>query len=57
MVNFIKKLRIKNALKQTKTKAEKLVSSREQSNEAKTLLYTHKKRKPKHHAKVAIKKD
>ncbi|MFA5763553.1 MAG: hypothetical protein WC915_01955 [archaeon] len=57
MIDFIRKLKIKFALNMSRTKKEKNLNARNQADRAKTLLHTHKNRKPKHHAKVAIKKD
>ena len=57
MVDFIRKLKIHFALNESKSKSEKKSNARKYANKTKTLLHTHKKRNPIHHAKVAIKKN
>jgi len=54
MVDFLKRKKIKVAL--TKTSKTKGTKIRKRAQDAKVLLQSHKARKPKHHAKVAIKK-
>ncbi len=43
------------ALNKSRPTKEKTANARRQANQAKTILHTHKKRKPLHHKKVAIK--
>ena len=45
----------KKALNQSKSREVKTKNARVQANKAKTLLHTHRLRKPEHHKKVAIK--
>jgi hypothetical protein len=49
--------KIKKALNESKPTKEKTFNARKQANEAKTLLQSHKKHKPKHHKKVVVKKN
>jgi hypothetical protein len=56
MKEFIRKLRIKFALNMSRSKSEKNITARHHADEAKTFLHTHKKRKPTHHKKVAVKR-
>jgi len=53
MVDFLKRKQISDAL--TKTSKEKGKKIRSRAQTAKVLLQSHKKRKPEHHKKVAIK--
>jgi hypothetical protein len=55
MVDFFNEWEVKKALR-SKSKVNKKTKARTHANKAKTLLSTHKARKPHHHKKVAVKK-
>ena len=55
MVDFFNEWEIKKALR-SKSKSNKKAVARTHANKAKTLLSTHKARKPLHHKKVVVKK-
>jgi hypothetical protein len=57
MIDWLRKLKIASALNRTKAKHIKNKNARLQADEAKAVLHTHKQRKPKHHEKVAVKKN
>jgi hypothetical protein len=55
--NWLKIVKGKKALNESRPKKEKNLNARRQADEAKKVLYLHKKRVPEHHAKVVVKKD
>jgi hypothetical protein len=55
MGNFLRMKEIIRVLNESKPTKEKTKNARRQANEAKVILHSHKKRKPSHHAKVAVK--
>jgi hypothetical protein len=57
MVDWLRRLKIASALNRSKPKHIKRKNAREQANEAKTILHTHKQRNAKHHQKVVVKKN
>jgi hypothetical protein len=59
MVDFTSWLNIargKKALNESRSKKEKNLNARRQADEAKKVLFLHKKRVPEHHGKVVVKK-
>ncbi|MDD3083888.1 MAG: hypothetical protein PHP82_02595 [Candidatus ainarchaeum sp.] len=54
---WLKIKRGKSALNESRPKKEKNLNARRQANEAKKILFLHKKRVPSHHKKVVVKKE